>query len=513
MKQTWHIFAKDVRHFWPEITVSVTIAALFAWIEPYEWVMPGSSGTNVEVLQGVARLLTGLLPVSWWILITRVVQGEKLVGDRQWWITKPYEWPQLLEAKLLLIAVFVLTPLVVVQCVLLEEAGFRWLDYLPGLGCDLALVIGLMIAPVMALAAVTSAFGKMILTAMGSVILFVVVEVFAALTETGGMRPYTDHISMPVILCLCGAAVVLQYARRMAWRSRMLLATALVLIGVVDYVSSSQAVIAQAYPEPTSANEQLQVAFDPNGGHSPASDMGNKVGVTVPLSFSGIADGYAVSIDGVETTMETQDGGKWKSSWVPNHGGLAMPGNSKTALSIQVGRAFFNVAQAQPVKLQMKLALTMLQAGEDQRIVATGGEFAVPELGICSLVREGSELVDSQIVTCRSAMREPKLTYVSVRWAEVRCAAGPDEVTGTGAVGVTVGDLSPDPGEFGISSVRTTQAWLGNRGSDEEREGKILHPRRLLCPGTPVHFTRYTLVGRREYDVTLENFKLPEWQR
>src|ERR1700691_1486454 len=252
MKQTWHIFAKDVRHFWPEITVSVTIAVLFAWIEPYEWVMPGGSGTNVEVLQGVARLLTVLLPVSWWILITRVVQGEKLVGDRQWWITKPYEWPQLLGAKLLLIAVFVLAPLVVAQCVLLEEAGFRWLDYLPGLGCDLGLVIGLMIAPVMALAAVTAAFGKMILAAMGSVILFVVVEVFAALTETGGMRPYTDHISMPVILCLCGAAVVLQYARRMAWRSRMLLATALVLIGVVDYVSSSPAVIARAYPEAAS---------------------------------------------------------------------------------------------------------------------------------------------------------------------------------------------------------------------------------------------------------------------
>jgi hypothetical protein len=352
------------------------------------------------------------------------------------------------------------------------------------------------------------------LAALGSVILFVVVEVFAALTETGGMRPYTDYISMPVILCFCGAAVVLQYARRMAWRSRVLLATALVLVGVVDYVSSSPTVIARAYPEPASANEQLQVAPDSNGGHSPPSDMGgSKVAVTVPLTFSGIADGYAVMVDGVKATIETQDGKKWTSSWVPNHGPLAMPENSSTALSVQMGRAFFNEAQPQPVKVQMKLALTILEAGEDQRIVATGGEFAVPELGICSLVREGSELADTQVLACRAAMREPKLTYVSVRWAEVACAAAPDEITGTGSVGVTIGDLSRDPGEFGISSVRTTQAWLGNRGSDVEREGKILHTRRFLCPGTPVHFTRYTVVGRWEYDVTIDNFKLPEWQR
>ena len=48
---------------------------------------------------------------------------------------------------------------------------------------------------------------------------------------------------------------------------------------------------------------------------------------------------------------------------------------------------------------------------------------------------------------------------------------------------------------------------------DVEREGKILRTERFLCAGTPIHFTRYTLAGRREYDVTLENFRLPGWQR
>jgi hypothetical protein len=34
-----------------------------------------------------------------------------------------------------------------------------------------------------------------------------------------------------------------------------------------------------------------------------------------------------------------------------------------------------------------------------------------------------------------------------------------------------------------------------------------------FCCGAPVHFTRYTLAERREYDVTRENFKMPDWQR
>jgi hypothetical protein len=517
MKQAWHIFAKDVRHFWPEIAATVTIAALFAWIGQFEWISATTFGVggNARALQGVAGLLTGLLPVSWWILITRVVQGERLVGDRQWWITKPYEWRQLLAAKAMFMAVFVVAPFVVAQCVLLEEAGFRWFDYLPGLGFNLALVIGLMMVPAVALATVTSGFGKTMLAAMGCVILFTVVAVFAVMTETGGMTPYTNHISMLVILCFCAGAVVLQYARRMAGRSRLLLAAGLVLVGAVQFMLSSPAAIAKAYPEPANAGDRLQVALDPRGGYSPPSLAGNgKVGVAVPLTFSGIADGSAVRVDGVEAAIETQDGKKWASSWIPISGALALAGKSNTGLSIQMGRRFFNEAQSQRVTLRMKLALTMLEAGEDQRIVMTGSDFAVRGVGICSL--EGGEsapIAEMQKVTCRMAMREPQLTYVSVRWAEVPCATGPDEIAGTGSEGTTIGDLSTDPAEFGLSSVRVSVAYMGNSSVETERDGRILHTERFVCQGTPIHFTRYTLAGRREYDVTLENFKMPDWQR
>jgi hypothetical protein len=76
-----------------------------------------------------------------------------------------------------------------------------------------------------------------------------------------------------------------------------------------------------------------------------------------------------------------------------------------------------------------------------------------------------------------------------------------------------MGELSPAPAEFGITSVWSRSVWLNDFGTDVERSGRILHPPPLLCPGTPVHFTRYTLMNRSEVDVTLPQFQLPEFER
>ncbi len=95
MKQVSHIFLKDVRRFWPEIVTSIGLLAAFGWNAMRSWVLP-------EELVGVAggwfeyKFLPGVvyvaLPVAWAFLILRVVQAESLVGDRQFWITRPYEW-------------------------------------------------------------------------------------------------------------------------------------------------------------------------------------------------------------------------------------------------------------------------------------------------------------------------------------------------------------------------------------------------------------------------------------
>jgi hypothetical protein len=123
MKQIMHIFAKDARRFWPEILISLAVTAVLVWIGVYLW--SGNYDVPGRMLNYLASLLLLLVSVSWWILITRVIQAERLVGDTQFWITRPYTWESLLAAKALFLMVFLWLPFFIAQCLLLFEADFR----------------------------------------------------------------------------------------------------------------------------------------------------------------------------------------------------------------------------------------------------------------------------------------------------------------------------------------------------------------------------------------------------
>ena len=115
--QIVHIFRKDIRRHWREIALSLATLAAFAWNEPSLW-------WPQRVDEYPARLIfsgwyTPMVLIGWSLLIVRVVQEEPLVGDRQFWVTRPYDWEKLLTAKALFLVVFVNLPLFIVQMVLL----------------------------------------------------------------------------------------------------------------------------------------------------------------------------------------------------------------------------------------------------------------------------------------------------------------------------------------------------------------------------------------------------------
>jgi hypothetical protein len=110
MKQILHIFLKDARHQCVEILISLAAVAIATFTYYARWNMRAglysvSRSTNALGSLSVF-LLVLLVPLSWWLLISRAVQEEKLVGDSQFWITRPYEWEKLLSAKLLFLVVF-----------------------------------------------------------------------------------------------------------------------------------------------------------------------------------------------------------------------------------------------------------------------------------------------------------------------------------------------------------------------------------------------------------------------
>src|SRR5439155_1011099 len=68
--------------------------------------------------------LTLLLLAAWGFLLALLVLEEPLVGDRQFWITRPYRWPALLAAKLVFAALFIHLPSLLADCAILAARSF-----------------------------------------------------------------------------------------------------------------------------------------------------------------------------------------------------------------------------------------------------------------------------------------------------------------------------------------------------------------------------------------------------
>src|SRR5207245_1051798 len=131
MNQVLHIFRKDIRQHWWEIGASLAMAVAYAWNESRH--DTGSGYFQVGASSFLMPILAPLLVAAWALAIVRVIQAESLAGDRQFWVTRPYEWKKLLAAKVLFVLVFVNVPLLILQAFLLVKAGFPLRAHIPGL--------------------------------------------------------------------------------------------------------------------------------------------------------------------------------------------------------------------------------------------------------------------------------------------------------------------------------------------------------------------------------------------
>lgn len=518
MNQVGHIFAKDVRRQWPEIAASVVLTAVFAWASGYREaavVRTAGSVTYVGGLAAMAGLLALLVPVSWWVLITRAVQGESLVGDTQWWITKPYEWSRLLMAKALLIALFIVLPVLGAECWLLERAGFSAALHLGGLGWSLLMFAGLALAPLTALATVTSSLARMTLTMLGLVVVLIVAVSVLAFTHRDRMS--LDLLAEPVFwvaVVLMLAAVVLQYARRRVWAARGLLALALVVWGLEAYFSTNGRLIAMTYSQQGAAAMPLSMTAV-NG--MPAYAVMNQedgIALNVPVRIAGVPASYGVDLKGVRATIRTEDGRMWRSEWQPLGDQRFIQGESYRILPMEVSRSFYEAARAEPVTLRLELAAVRMRAGDTVQVAMPAGEFAVPGVGICTPASAWPR-AGFRGIACRSAVRQPQLTRVTARWSDDACDEGGVAEEQNGVISAAwVGELMPGTAGANLNPVRVEGVPLPNppkppaMAPGTAMTAQVVPPR-FLCAGTPLTFTPYRPEGRARYAVTMTDFRLP----
>ncbi|MGA2217379.1 MAG: hypothetical protein ABSG51_04795, partial [Terracidiphilus sp.] len=509
MKQILHIFLKDARRFWPEILLSLAVCATFVWVLPHQWL--GNNDFQSQTLQSLSSLIALLIPLSWWVLIARVIHAERLVGNTQFWVTRPYEWKSLLAAKLAFLVVFLCVPFFFSQYILLAEAGSHPQAYLPGLLFSLLLIAGTIVLPLAALATVTSSFARMTLTILA--VLLGLIAVFILLSARSGIPPFSEYSPIGDRLCLalaltaCGAAIAMQYALRKSWLPRLVLIALPILLCAAILIAPDHALMNREYPIVTNpAGAPIELSYDPNPLRwSTSSNSGSRIimiPVEVPVAESGVAEGYAAVVDSVRAVVKAPDGSQWTSAWQPS-GLKFLQDKSFTNATFPMPLSEYNKFRSMPVSVRLTLAITQAKVASATSIQIPTGKFSVPDFGVCAPQTRKDAPGNITGITCISPLRKATLTYVETHWSESSCSASPAQSDSNMEGSAWVGSLDRAPAEWGISSVAEVPIFLSGSGFANNKP-------RILCPGTTLTFVQYSAVRRSQTSIAVENFHLPK---
>jgi hypothetical protein len=529
MSQILHIFRKDVRQFWREIALSLGLLAAFTSYEPGEWV-PNPDPAMWQ------RFLAPLLLFGWGVLIVRDIQAEVLVGDRQFWVTRPYEWKKLLAAKILFVLVMFNLPLLMADSILLGRAGFASLLYVPGLLWLQLFLTVLLVLPVVTLGTITSNVGQAVLVVLGVVLYFIANLVLSSATHKSHWRVVASLPSWLPPIALIGTFIVViafQYARRKTVLARGLL-VGLAIIGLLATVGISSPPRppwipdAREYPYLVGGEQPpVQLAFDPTKTVRPEPGFRRekKVQVRIPLQASGQTKDSLVRTDGTMVTIDAGGGLQWSSAWQPGSGPFLFPGQEHSQVDFTVDKDFFERAKSLPVAVQFSFVMTVFRPKDKRRVFITSEDFAVPRVGFCWTKSA------TNTVGCRYPLRVPAYVMISTAAKETTCTVSDEErphLVGTSLYGWTresgyetshvfVSGPQPEtslglwyPPELGLSPVGLVRLELRPpEGEWGPRQGNEWP---LLCPGTPLVFSYLNGVQRLRLELNIGGLQLADYE-
>lgn len=490
MRQTLHIFAKDVRRFYPEILASLAVTFLFLKYYPQAWGAPGVGFRSLDWLPGA---IIGLLIVTWWVLITRVIHAESLVGERQFWVTRPYRWPSLLAAKCLFIVAFVYVPFLAAQCVLLLEAGFHPSRVVPGILFNLAMVTGIIVLPLMLIASVTSSFAKMLLAVFFVVIFVAAIGSLSTLLPTSNSPDYGERTLFGLYVYTVMAIIVCQYATRRTGATRWMVCGLAVLMALTIFWPDNYTV-QKMYPV-HAANQLSVVELGFRAGDDSESaaeidpDDKREVELSLPITIGTIEKTTAIRVDFARVDIHADHGEHFRSHW-QSESLTWLPGQTGAVIRLKVSRPFFEQVKTLPVTIDLSLAITTVQMGKPTRIIIPQGQFSIPHGGICA--RSG---IWSNDLSCRYAMRRPHLMLIVTKFSTGACSGDKPEADGDEGL-AWVGNLEPDPAEFGITSVWADNISFARTSSENSRAEQH------LCAGSTLGILPYRPVQRTQERLT-----------
>ena len=424
MSQVLHILRKDLRHNWPEATVSLALLLAYVADQPRQWQHAPAATRFLEV---GAKAIPVLLVISWAYLVVQLVHEESLVGDRQFWITRPYEWPKLLGAKLLEIFLLIHVPFFLAQIVLLKLDRFAILKNLAGLvGIQVGFAMLFVIAILFGV--LTTGLGSAVLAVLGGfVVLLGVVAVAnfipnADLASTGAI----GTVQMILLFGSCIGIILLQYTKRKTGWSWIWLGSAIVVVTLVFVVAPNEKLIEREFPidpsKPVPAEFKFLAATIPQEDE-PLPTFARQAYARFTIPISGVPEHTAINIRAQRLDIETEKGEKWSTNWQQNFGTVLLAGEQGRYLTFEIKKDAWERFAERKVKARLQLALNMAAIEETKAIPHLEQEFTIPQGARCT------SSLDGKSIYCQSVLGFNNGLYARSESASTNCPGSKSAAT------------------------------------------------------------------------------------
>jgi hypothetical protein len=467
MMQVRLIFWKDVRCLWRELSLYAVLLVVFAVTAPHTW--PDRAPSDALVLFN--KVLQWLIALSWLVLIALVVHADSVVGEEQFWLTRPYRWEAMLGAKLLFVAACVILPFVVMQWTVLLSAGLNPFAAKAGMTESLLKFLLINWLPFMVIASVTDGLASAFTFAVGLIVVWGgMLTVVLSGTEVRTSPPYEWLVFGLLIGGLLFCILCYQYARRRTLHSRLLIAgvLALFLLFVFGFDNAGfgtpvKALIRGHYPESGSLR-LVSVGAVPYDER--AEDMRvpkSEIEIKLPLQLRGFPQGARLRNPSVAVVLD--DGG---SRYAPAWQTASL---SENTVGFLLPIRVFDGLVGRNASLHLELIGEELRPARLVQSVVRN-EFPGPFAGRCSFANGK--------IYCRYAYHEATAGRmeastcggdVAARLRQVPAGTMPDPV---------VNEVMPSKGRF--------------------------------CAGDSIRFTEYTSAGRFRVVLDLAGIKIEQYR-
>ncbi|SPE42490.1 membrane hypothetical protein [Candidatus Sulfopaludibacter sp. SbA3] len=370
MREALLIFRKDAYHQRVLLAAFLALATVHMAIDI---VLPRHP--EMMTMQAILGMVLLMAMIG---LVYRTAQQERIMGERQYWLTRPFPWRSILAAKFLFTFVCVALPVSLSTLVALALNGAPLADTF---SWPLFVLVGG--AWVITLASITRTTVQFVLSAVA----YLFLSFFAILmtshllgydaNDWGGAQSVRTGADTLFTVAVLTVVLVRQYQGRTTLSSRVVFAAG-ILVAMIGLPGWHAAFALREKVEGPGASGGVRMTFDfarsqpiaRGWTYNPGEDV---VAVKFPIAITGISS-YAMLVgERVRTTIDAPGGRHWDSGWRFLGGvmGERSPGagphriygeESSYWVAANVDRSFFEETKDMPVRIQSTAAFSMLSA-------------------------------------------------------------------------------------------------------------------------------------------------------